>query len=375
MADLIDYVRWRGDLTISVSPFNEVDALVLSQLVYLDYTEIVSSGFSKKISVSRLAEDFKKSPDYNIRSNTGQFINPKTAALLEACGASLRFGNMEVCGFINKIDLENEEQFSAFTVLLNRKTALAVFRGTDDTIVGWKEDFNMGFKDVIPSQLDAAVYIEKIFKKGGIRSCGKLYLSGHSKGGNLAMYAASFVPQKIKNKIKNVYIFDAPGLNEKLAASGEFFSIKDILRSFYPQFSIIGMLFNHPEDYTIVESGQAGIMQHDPFSWHMERNNFIKAPDFENFSKYVQKTLNTWFLGLSLERREKFVETIFKVLRAAEARTNTEFYENWLKNSALIIKALAGLDAESRKETVEIIRLLFKTAASEMPDILKPLKK
>ncbi len=369
MSDLIDYVSWRGDLPIEKSPFNEVDALILSQLSYLDYSGIVAPCFLPQVTIADVLRQFKTSVDYKRRSHAGLFINPKTVDLLESCGKSVRFKNMAVCGFINKIDLQREEQFSVVTVLPGDKTAFIAFRGTDDTIVGWKEDFNMSFTDVIPSQTDAVDYMASLCGKNGIPS--KLYkkirIAGHSKGGNLAIYATSFSTEKIKNKISDIYTFDAPGLNEYLVKHSDFSRIKPFLHSFYPQFSIIGMLFNHPENFTVVESGQDGIMQHDPFSWHVTGPRFVTLPDFENLGKYVQKTLNAWFFGLSVEKREMFVETMFKVLQATEARTNTELSKNWFKNSAAVIKALASLDSESRKETLHVIHLLFKTAAVEMP--------
>lgn len=379
MADLIDYVQWRGDLSLINSAFNEVDALILAQLSYLDYSNLISNEFSKKITIKELSQKFVTDKDYKKRANAGFFINPKTADLLKACGNSERFGTMKVCGFINKIDHENEEQFSAVTVLLPCKedVVFVAFRGTDDTIVGWKEDFNMSFMDVIPSQHDSVVYLNSVFEKNALQlsSYKNIYIAGHSKGGNLAMFSSLFADSKIKKRIKRIYTFDAPGLNQKWVLSPEFEQIKPLMQAFYPQFSIIGMLFNHPERYTVVISEQEGIMQHDPFSWNVGATSFVCQDDFEYFGKYVQEKINKWFLGLPIEERETFVETMFNVLQATEARTNTELSKNWVKNSAAVIKALAKLNSNTRSQALKIISLLFKTAADDMPDIKKMFNK
>ena len=375
MADLIDYTYWRGDIPFSAVPFNGIDALVLCQLTYLDYSTIVSSDFNDARLVSDVVSAFKKAPDYKKRADPGLLINKKTSLLLEKAGSTKRFGSLQIYGYANIIDEEREEQFSALTYIYN-DTATVVFRGTDDTLVGWKEDFNMAFMDEIPSQQDALEYLTELCSifPGTIRIC------GHSKGGNLAVFGASMLSDNFRERITDIYDFDGPGLNEKVLNSTQYRSMLPKLHSYYPQFSIIGMLFDHPEKYTVVESEQSGIMQHDPFSWHTAPTGFITLPELEDGSRFIDKTVNGWFLSLKKEEREQFISFVFSLIQATEARTNSELAANWLKNSAAVIKAMTEQNPKTRDSAMRVLHLLFKRGAANFPDMktllqAKPNKK
>ena len=363
MSNLIDYVAWRGDLPLSYAPFNDTDALVLCQISYLNLDGLLGSGFGEQVTLSELASRFRTSEDYKSRSNPGVMINKLSVQLFLDAGDSVRFGSIGVCGYETKLDLEKEEQFSAVTYLPGDKYAFTVFRGTDDTIVGWKEDFNMGVLETVPAQTDAVIYLQNAMEH--IHS--DFRIGGHSKGGNLAVYAAAMVSEKLRKRIAEVYNLDGPGFRDDTIASPEFQAVIPRLRSFYPQFSIIGMLFSHAGSYTVVESEQSGIMQHDPFSWHVSRSGLVTLPGFDEKSKHFHKTFNAWFLALPEEQRAKFVETLFSVLQATDARTNTELESNWLGNSAKIIRALAKLDPESRDNVLKTMQMLFQIAKKDLP--------
>ena len=199
--------------------------------------------------------------------------------MLQKAGKSQRFKNVEIAAFVAKYDHENEEQFSAVTFVLNqgglleKQQVFVAFRGTDDTIVGWKEDFNLAFLDKVPAQEDASAYLTRAalsFKKA------ELFIGGHSKGGNLALYAAAHLEEKAKKNLFAVYNFDGPGFSQETLDSDEFFSIKTKVHSVYPQFSIVGMLFHHYDSYKIVQSDEKLVMQHNPFSW------FTLATEFKS---------------------------------------------------------------------------------------------
>jgi hypothetical protein len=365
MANLIDYIAWRGDISLDREPFNDVDALVLCQISYLDIGGLLSAGFKDTVTLSELAETFRLSEDFSRRSDTGAMINKLSVQLLLDAGASKRYGLMKVCGYKTRLDLEKEEQFSAVTYLTGDKYAFAAFRGTDDTIIGWKEDFNMAVLETVPAQTDAVGYLSEAM----LHIHAKFRTGGHSKGGNLAVYAGAKISPKLKKRIVQIYNNDGPGFREEAVISQEFQSVIPKLRSFYPQFSIVGMLFSHAGEYTVVESEQTGIMQHDPFSWHLTRSGFVSLPGFDAGSERFYKTFNTWFKELSDEHRAKFVETLFKVLQATDARTNSELESNWLHSSAKILSALANLDSESRENVIQTVQLLFQIARRNMPPI------
>ena len=356
MANIIDYIAWRGDLPFSVVPFNDIDSLILCQISYLDFGGIVSESFKKCVRLRDAASLFQNAKDFSRRRKVGVMINSQTVELLFAAASSKRFGDVKACGYTTRFDLQKEEQFSATTFLTGDKYAFVVFRGTDDTIIGWKEDFNMGVLETVPSQIDALRYLTEAMKS--IR--GRFRTGGHSKGGNLSIYAAANIDRKFKKRISCVYNNDGPGFREEIVSSPKFRELAPKIRSFYPQLSIVGMLFSHASDYTVVESEQAGIRQHDPFSWHLTKDGFVSLPGFDAASEWFHDTFNAWFRELSDGERAQFVGTLFRVLRATDAKTNSELEKNWWQNSAKIVGAFAKLDAASRDNVIKTVQLLFQ---------------
>ncbi len=363
MADILDYVAWRGDLDFLKSPLNEVDALIFSQMSYLNFTGIVGESFdSGAVTLADCCDAFFHAADYEKRSNVGMLINKKTVELLKACGQSRRFGSLKVRGFVEKIDYENEEQFSAvtFTFTAGGKKGwnFIAFRGTDDTIVGWKEDFNLGYMDTVPAQTDAVAYLEK-----AARCCkGRLVVGGHSKGGNLALYAGSCASDKAKKRIVWIFNNDGPGFRKEFFASEGYKAIAQKERSFVPRLSVIGMLFSHSDCLTTVESGEKNMMmQHDPFSWHVLGTAFVTCRQTGRESRLVDKAVNEWFAELAQEEREMFVETIFTVLNDSKAKTNSELSANLFESVARMLKSASRLSPKTKNAVLKTIQLLVKS--------------
>ena len=363
MANIIDYIAWRGDLPFSVVPFNDIDSLILCQISYLDFGDIVSESFKECVTLKDAAERFRNAKDFSARRKVGAMINSLTADLLFAAAFSRRFGDVKVCGYTARFDPKKEEQFSAMTFLTGDKYAFVAFRGTDDTIIGWKEDFNMGVLKTVPAQIDALCYLTEAMTSIRIR----FRAGGHSKGGNLSIYAAANVDRKFKKRISGVYNNDGPGFREETVASSEFRELAPKIRSFYPQLSIVGMLFSHAGSYTVVESEQSGIMQHDPFSWHLTKDGFVSLSGFDPASKWFHDTFNAWFRELPDAERSRFVTTLFKVLEATDAKTNSELEKNWWQNSAKIVGAFAKLDGPSRDNVIKTVQLLFQIGHRHLP--------
>lgn len=366
--DIIDYLDWRGDLTFEHSPLNEVDALIFCQLAYLNFTNLAPADFESSIKLSELSQIFFASSDFASRSDLGMLIDPRSNELLQKAGKSQRFKNVEIAAFVAKYDHENEEQFSAVTFVLNqgglleKQQVFVAFRGTDDTIVGWKEDFNLAFLDKVPAQEDASAYLTRAalsFKKA------ELFIGGHSKGGNLALYAAAHLEEKAKKNLSAVYNFDGPGFSQETLDSDEFFSIKTKVHSVYPQFSIVGMLFHHYDSYKIVQSDEKLVMQHNPFSWFTLATEFKSKEDLDSGSEIFFKSFNKWFEPLLPEQREQFIETLFGLLESTNAVTNSDLSRDALKNTGKIIKAFASLDSEIRDSAMHLVGEFIKTIVSE----------
>ena len=269
MPNIQDYVIWRGDLPLDRVPLCDVDALLLSYLSYMPYDNIVGDAFDGGISLRDAAQ---KLLEVNEREKTPLAYNVKEdRKLLAALMESARFGDIRLVGYTNRVDTKLEEQFSAVTYLLGEGHAFVAFRGTDNTVVGWKEDFNMSFETEVPAQRDAVAYAQRVAAAIDL----PLIVGGHSKGGNLAAYAGMFVDEATRARIQTVYNFDGPGFNEATISSEAFGKVDMRIRTFVPQSSMIGILMWHREPFTIVRSNGVGVFQHDAYTWQILGGGFM----------------------------------------------------------------------------------------------------
>ncbi len=363
MSNILDYIEWRGDLTFEVSPFNSIDALILAQLSYVKLEGIAPGSFKEKESISDLYQEYLAAPDLEKRQDTGLLINPLTQVLLKALAKSARFGQIKICGWFTKYEQNCEEQFSAFTAFIDKKEIFVAFRGTDDTLIGWKEDFNLAFMESVPAQDDALIYLTEAAKQTGAK---KISVGGHSKGGNLALFAAANLCPKFSKRLSAVYNFDGPGFSKKKLLSDQFCKIKNLTKSFYPQLSIVGMLFEHFPEYSIVESDQSGLMQHDPFSWQIIGKAFCTKDEFDGISSYFYKTVNEWMTELSQGQREEFVESLFSVIMSSGKTTNSGLAADILKSGGRMIKAAGSLDKKSKSSVADAVKSLLSIAGENL---------
>jgi len=315
MANFLDYLKWRGDLTFAQTPFNPVDAVILSQLSYFPFDGIVQGIDSKDgillgAAMETLISKIDKKPQRNEQKKSIMMF-PDDEFLVRALSVSERFKNCELRGYVNMIDTEKEIQFSAVCLITGNLSYIA-YRGTDMTIVGWKEDFSMCFNDVVPAQLEAVKYLEEI--SGRIK--GPLQIGGHSKGGNLAVYAASHCGEKTRGRITHIYTHDSPGFQRRTIESGGFIQIRNKICSFVPQSSVVGMLLEHGNDYSVIRSNQIGLMQHYLYSWEVAHNDLIYVSKISHASRFMDKTLNNWINGLDAKSREQFFDALFNILNA-----------------------------------------------------------
>ena len=260
MGNILDYLDWRGDLTFEQSPFNEVDNLIMACFSYLDLDEIEEVKNGNTLLVEELFEIFsERKEEKDIKAESAFLQN--TPVLLEKMAHSERFRKCTVSGFVNEILSRETQQFAAVIIGLSDGTDYISFRGTDDTIVGWKEDFNLS-NGVVPSHRKALKYLEE----HGTYLQSMLRIGGHSKGGNLAMYAAMKCDEILKEKILSVYDNDGPGFPEGFFPAGRAEEILPRVIRIIPEASVIGMLLTHQKDPMIVASTQKGILQHDAFT-------------------------------------------------------------------------------------------------------------
>ena len=342
MSNMVDYIKWRGDITFEQDPFNEVDNVILSELCYTNFDGIVpESDIEVKIPLSLVYEQFFEKYD------RGELLQKKTSLkvapfLMDELVNAKRFQNMYLTGYVNEIVDEEEFQFSAVTFLLDDGTYFVAYRGTDSTITGWKEDINMGYLYQTPGQKRALQYLNDNFKD---KDC-RLRVGGHSKGGNFAVYAASFCDKKVQDRIITVYTNDGPGFRDEVVTSEGYNRILPKIYSIVPGSSVVGLLLENNLEHNVVRSENEGLSQHDIMSWNVYRNRFIRCAGVSETSLKLDKTLTNWLSELKDEDRKQFIDTLFKPLEDANITTIDELSSISFDNIKAIKAAFNRLSDE-----------------------------
>ena len=355
MANVCDYVKWRGDLNLKKDEFNEIDGLILSRLSYFPLEQLLEEN--EEITIEEFGKRFENADKTSLR-----ILWEDDKKLIPLLSESERFGKMIVTNIVNKFNKEEERQFFAVTVLMPDNTLFVSYRGTDDTLVGWKEDFNMSFKSHIASQLDSAKYINEVAKKYKQ----KIRIGGHSKGGNLAVYAATYADKSVKKRIINVYNNDGPGFMEEITETDEYKQAINKVHTYIPQSSIIGRLMNHKEKYTIIESTQKGIMQHDLYSWQILGKEFITLPNVTNESEFIDKTIKEWLENVEPAKREQVINVIFEILNSTDAQTTKELRKNLFSNIKVILEKYKNIDPETKEMIAQTANALIKIVKNNL---------
>ena len=363
MANVCDYIKWRGDLSLDQSKFNEIDNLILSRFSYFPFDKIIKEN--EVVTIKELSERFNQQDITKL-----PILWKDDVDLFPLMGKSKRFGEMLATKYMNIIDVEKEKQFSAITVLMPDNTIFVSYRGTDNTIVGWKEDLNMSFKSHIASQISAKKYLEIIAQEYPDK---KIRIGGHSKGGNIAVYAATFTTREIKNRIINVYNNDGPGFCEDVIETPEYQEMIEKVHTYIPQSSVIGRLMNHREKYTVVESVQKGIMQHDLYSWQVLGKEFVTLEEVTNGSVFVDKTIKGWLEDVEPAKREQVIDVVFDILNATDAQTMKELKSNWFSSARIILTSYKNIDNETKDMIWQTLNALFKIAKNNIFEDLPKL--
>lgn len=344
MSNILDYIAWRGDLPFSAVPVNEVDGLILAQLSMLRWENGLEPGQSARFGALFDA--------MNCQPVSVGFTQENDKRLLREASHCKRFGEIVARDYTHVFDEDTGMQFAAVTLCLDDGTAYVSFRGTDCSLVGWKEDCRLAFSTPAPSQDAARRYLEAV--SGHVK--GMLWVGGHSKGGNLAMYAAACAPEAIRARISAVYSNDGPGLSDRINARSLYENIIDKLHSFVPQDSVVGMMLAHPSRFTVIKSNSSGIMQHDPYSWQ------VRGPAFERVSALSQDSVrfdaafHKWLAKVNEEDRRVLIDSLFDVLKAAKsANFGLEFWHGLARNPVSVLAAIQGISAEKRKRITRMI--------------------
>ena len=357
---IIDYVKEYGDRTWEEFSMNDVDSLVLCQLAYLKFDGLVPGIRENKASVT--LKDISIHADYE-KLYADERYEKSNRALFESVLHSRRYANLRLNCYINIIEKEWETQFSAVTFLLEDGSLYIAYRGTDETIIGWKEDFNMAFLDQVPGQAYSVKYLNMV--TGKLRN--PLYLGGHSKGGNLAVYAAAFCAQEVQRRIDTVWCNDGPGFLPETLQSPGLSAVRDRIRSLLPRSSVVGVLLSHNWEITTVESSAVGALQHNALTWQVLGPSFVRAEGLSRSSRQVDKTFHTLLLELAPEQRRQLIDDVFSVGRELGIRTLTELVSESNRREALraLSLRLAGLEKDVRESLFRALRSPFRLEDDE----------
>lgn len=351
--NILDYLSWRGDVTMKAQGINEVDSVILARLSYIPFEGIVPGALDSMIPIGEAAGRFLE--DNNAKKRV---LWAEDVELLSALAESGRFRDIPLFGYVNRIDKETQTQFSAMTAKLEDGLCYTAFRGTDNTLVGWKEDFNMSFITPVPAQKSAVEYLERLAAALGE----DFILGGHSKGGNLAVYGAAFAGEKTQKRVRAVYNFDGPGFDQRVLEAEGYKRISERVVTLVPQSSIVGMLLEHEERYTVVKSiRKAPLLQHDLYSWELERDRFVRLNKVTDSSKLLNRALKEWIARMDVEQREQFIDAVYQVMTATNAETIRELEDNWLENTKTVMNSLRGLEGSKKRIVVESLYLLAQS--------------
>lgn len=332
--NITSYVKKNRE-TFADEPFNEVDSLVLCELSYLHYTRAFAGA--PRNTLRDMAKDVKT-------HNKDTLLPLENIGLLKAIANSPRFADVKVGYFRERNSVKRETRFAAMTFELAPDLHYVAFRGTDITLLGWKEDFNMAIVKAIPSQKLALQYLQTVASKVD----GDLILGGHSKGGNLVVYAGVYASPELQDRLFAIYDHDGPGFRTNIFGDPKYLRVADKIRKTVPHDSIIGMLLNVMERYEVVESNSFSVMQHNPFSWQIEDNHFIKLPETARTSVAMEQTLTTWISGLDRKTTQKLTNAIFAVLFGSGATTVPQLLRRPIGRLRNMKRAFDALDDESK---------------------------
>ena len=357
MGNLITYVQQYEAQTFQEKLVTDIDILVLTEIAYLPFDEIVSSSFEEKtaISLNQLGKEFETIKEKEHKNNPFM-ITKERIQLLDVVSKSLRFKDVKVFGFMNDIDDELTKQFAAVCYQWEEESRWIIFRGTDESLTGWKEDFMMTYSDLIPAQIDAIEYL----RKQAELFSGSLNISGHSKGGNLSLYASAMQEEDIQHRIQQIYCWDAPGVHRSILNTEGYQRVVSKAKRYIPQDSIVGLMLESQVPYHIIESQGSGISQHSALMWNIEDDHFVELTELTRNSQLTDQTFKQWTEVVSDEDLKLFFDTFFELIFEMGVETVNDVYYNFRMYMRQFFEKAYQMDTEKREILLRVGRLLFQ---------------
>ena len=368
MANVFDYIKWRGDLTFKQSPLNEIDALIFCELSYIFFDGIVPEDPNEGyVTLAEAAEIFFERNAGQEEISLGEIVPKEIVTLFRMTAASKRFSQIPLSHFVNIIDDETVEQFSAISFYPDDETVLVAYRGTDDTITGWREDFRMAFLTPVPAQKRAEEYLLKASEDAK-----NIYIAGHSKGGNLALWAAMNASDEIAERIEKVYNFDGPGFLDDVWESELYERVAGKISTVIPTGSVVGLLLKYDKNYRVTKSSAKGYLhQHDALTWEVEGVEFVCDEDVAPEVKRAHEVVGKWIYSMEPDERRAFVEGFFDILCSTSAKTVTDL----AANRSAVIKAFSNIEPETRQALMSGVKFFLGEGKSAISESIRELLK
>lgn len=374
MGDIISYVYEYGGFTFAEKPFCEIDGLLFSHFSYFIYTGIVPA-IEEGLSAVRLSDVAQKMDWNNFISVKWEL--EKNRELFYKTAFSRRYRNAKVNFLVEEIDREKELQFCAVTFMLGNGDVFLSFRGTGDELVGWREDFDMAYRTPVEAQIRSTKYVDQVAELLARKRNLRLYLGGHSKGGNLAVYAAMTCKDSLKPRIGRIYNMDGPGFRPDFMENLDYDGIKDKIIKIVPDESFVGMLMESKTDYELIQSSEIGLQQHICFSWSVEGDHFERTENQTPKRKELYDRINNWIYALDRERVGVFIDELFKLVEITEARTLTDLKDisgELPKKMYELVQEYAQVSDETKHTFWEISLFMVEVLAADQQERVRRWK-
>ena len=358
MKNMLDYIKEFGHVSFEERAFSEIDALVLTELEYLPLEKVVPSDENGEnfVTVKEIAE-YMQEHKQELFDENPMMITQERHEVSQVIADAPRFQSLKFFGVVSVWDKDTTKQFAAITVEVEPSVRLVIFRGTDDTLIGWKEDFLMTYSPLVAAQTDAKEYLAKQASLWD----GDLMISGHSKGGNLAIYAAATQVEDVQLRIVDIFCFDSPGLYRSVLETKGYQNIVPLAMRYIPQDSLVGLMLESEVPYVIVKSNATGAMQHSAMTWEIEDGQFIKMEKLTKNSQLNDQTFKKWTESVSDEELELFWNVFFELLFSVGIDTVNDLYGEFMHYVQEFLKAAGNMDEEKRELLTRIALLLVST--------------
>lgn len=352
-------------------PFGVLDATALSQAAMIQARDIIPPLPAGKRRTG-LRALFKPRPARGVSfvdllraehfpAMFANLLDPHKAKKdLFGLAASPRFRDVRILDYQSVFDAGRQVQFGATTFVYEDLFTCVAYRGTDASITGWREDFNMAFTMPVPAQDLALSYLESVATQPQLPT--RLYVVGHSKGGNLAEYAALRCSADVQRRIVHVYNLDGPGFKAGTFAARDYAPIAGRLTKVVPEESLVGIMLDSEARILVAKSGATGLDQHSAFTWEVDDklSDFVYLDELPQSTRNIARTLHAWLATYDDEQRERLVDAFFEALRVSRAQNPVDILAGGTRGLSLLLEAARKLNHDDRTTLLAAARSFVK---------------